>query len=232
MPDSALPVPAPHIPPDVIKEIIRLGELRLAAQLQTRLVLEGRLGSSTPWLLAVLVAIASSISSIRSSTEDIKIISTVLTFAVLIAILLNFCSMLISGKWHYSGEVPSSFTKYINLEIRDSRFDLFFKRAQSFIKARIKHPWIVVKYNHDMFEETYYSIDSTLYKLAIHYTNDIARNDDYLSTIKIMANMPIIVLLIGVMIAGYLIPSPKPFPHQPSPTQSSPPAPSQVKPGP
>lgn len=98
MPDSTPSVPAPHISSDVIKEIIRLSELRLAAQLQTRLALEGRLGSSTPWLLAVLVAIASSTASIRNSIENINIVFAALTLVISAAILLSFCSMLISGK--------------------------------------------------------------------------------------------------------------------------------------
>lgn len=109
---------------------------------------------------------------------------------------------------------------------------IYVKKHPNLCKSKSQTSLVSVKYSHDLFEETDLSIDSILYKLAARYADDIARNDDYLRAIRIMTNMPIIVLLIGVMIAGYLIPSPKPFPPQPSPTQSSSSAPSQVKPGP
>ncbi len=46
----------PQIELEAMKEAVRQGELRLAAQLQTRLALEGKSTSSMPWLIALVTA--------------------------------------------------------------------------------------------------------------------------------------------------------------------------------
>ena len=140
--------------------------------------------------------------------------------------------MLMVGKLYYGREVPSAITKRTMLEVKANRINAFFERGLKFFRARLKHPWLKVTYNPDVFDMADSSVDGILYQLAARYTKYIARNDDYLSSMKIMANIPIIVLLMGLIIAGYLTPSPKSPPHQPSSTQSSSPAPTQVKPRP
>lgn len=98
----------PRVSEQVIKEAIRLSELRLAAQLQTRLSLESRLGSSMPWLVASIIAVVVGIYAVRGNIGDYHLgilLSHVLLLLIVSTVVTAISTFfhMFAGRWKYAG---------------------------------------------------------------------------------------------------------------------------------
>lgn len=192
---------------NVLKEVIRQSELKLAAQLQARIALEGKSNSSTSWIVTLLIATLGALSALKGNPDAGHIIDMLLFVAIglLVAAFANLIATVSSGKWTYSGNSPSFFIDYI----RVNEPNYWVERFVNYVSRIRKRPrrLFAVEVSADLkFKNG--SIEQVLHQTIIYYAEGISRNEDILRSIKNMSNAPSIVIFITLLLAVIIAPAP------------------------
>ncbi len=187
----------------VLKESIRLSEIRLAAQLQMRLALEARLNSSPPWLLALVIGLVTfirgkSVPLVLTEVDKIIIVLPILAF------LYSLYAVFVVGRWHYAGKPPSFLVSHIRHERkypRFSRFNSLVDRCLGFLKANIpKFSFTYTATSSHNFQLSNSIECSRLLKLALDYEKSIAENIDTLKLIRRFVLLPNFLILFACVL--------------------------------
>ena len=187
---------------DVTKEIIRLGELRLAAQLQTRLALEARLATSMTWLIALSVLLIGLIFNLKGQPGNFWFLLVFTAVIVGLVTLMNLFMILSSDDWRYAGANPSEIVDYIVVDKPAYPLDKFVARIKN---TRLLSFRIKARQTQKFFNSRNKSLDHTLHKLSLRYAEDIAYNDRLINSLHSKMNFPIQMIMLGIVIVVVVV---------------------------
>ncbi len=189
---------------ELLKESNRLSEIRLAAQLQTRLALEARLSSLTPWLLVLILGIRSIVHDAKPLMRLLSTLDSVLLVLPFVALLFSLIAVFVGGKWHYAGKPPSFLISDVRHERKYARFhrvNSSIDRQWKFIRGKLPDSSYYHVVTHSrMFAAGDLSEQAVLFRLALCYEKSVAENDDRLNQLRLFLVIPNFVIIFAAFL--------------------------------